>query len=371
MKINGTSIKGIYKFDTSALYETGDFVIDQSNLYVCKQDKASLDEDLLDDYVVTNSTYFSPYPNNFITIDEFNNRTDDDDNSLRSKYISSEVLAKLLQDHFYYGILDGKLKKVDVTDFNIAEEAEDSRPDGVKMLEAIATNYNTSIFQLDSTIITDLFGYYNEEEESYYTLISKNFKETDNVYLLQIVFSDNKVAQQIINANNGFQAIRISEDTRTNFKSWYSISPNAIDLKKSIDDIQKSLNDKYNKLSNLKTTLTNHFAFKSLVKSDYSTLSPNEIPYAFQDKDNGNKWTVSSNRCFVNFIITKKIGESSVYYSKTITVDLCEALEENGIDVYVDEDTNLSITVTDNDNKILGISCKDWSIKNIYYRDNI
>lgn len=369
MKINGTSIKGIYKFDTSALYETGDFVIDQSNLYVCKQDKASLDEGLLDDYVVTNSTYFSPYPNDFITIDEFNNRTDDNDDSLRSKYISSEVLAKLLQDHFYYGILDGKLKKVEVTDFDIASEAEDSRPDGVKMLEAIATNYNTSIFQLDSTIITDLFGSYSDEEESYYTLISKNFNETDSVYLLQIVFSDNKVAQQIINATNGFQAIRISEDTRTNFKSWYSISPNAIDVKNAIDDIQKSLNDKYNKLSNLKTTLTNHFAFKSLVKSDYSTLTPSEISYTYQDENNGNKWVYPNNRCFVNFIITKE--ESKVYYSKTVTVDLCEALEKNGIDVYVDEDTNLSITVTDNINKILGISCGNWSVKNIYYRDNI
>jgi hypothetical protein len=369
MKINGTSIKGIYKFDTSALYEIGDFVIDQSNLYVCKQDKASLDEDLLDDYVVTNSTYFSPYPNDFITIDEFNNRTDDNDDSLRSKYISSEVLAKLLQDHFYYGILDGKLKKVEVSDFDIASEAEDSRTDGVKMLEAIATNYNTSIFQLDSTIITDLFGSYSDEEESYYTLISKNFNETDSVYLLQIVFNDNKVAQQIINATNGFQAIRISEDTRTNFKSWYSISPNAIEVKNAIDDIQKSLNDKYNKLSNLKTTLTNHFAFKSLVKPDYSTLTPNEISYTYQDENNGNKWVYPNNRCFVNFIITKE--ESNIYYSKTVTVDLCEALEKNGIDVYVDEDTNLSITVTDSDNKILGISCGNWSVKNIYYRDNI
>ena len=371
MKINGTSIKGIYKFDTSALYETGDFVIDQSNLYVCKQDKATLDEDLLDDYVVTNSTYFSPYPNDFITIDEFNNRTDDNDDSLRSKYISSEVLAKLLQDHFYYGILDGKLKKVEAADFNIAEEAEDSRPAGVKMLEVIATNYDTSIFQLDSTIITDLFGSYSDEEESYYTLISKNFEETDSVYLLQIVFSDNKVAQQIINATNGFQAIRISENTRTNFKSWYSISPNAIEVKNAIDDIQKSLNDKYNKLSNLKTTLTNHFAFKSLVKSDYRTLSPNDIPYAFQNENN--EWIVSNNRCFVNFIITKKNEDSNVYYSKTITADLCDAVDAIEAKFYIDEESSLTINCEDKTtNCNLKITCENgWVIKNIYYRDNI
>ena len=402
MNINGTSINGIYKFVSTALYEKGDFVIDNSSIYVCKQNKADLDKGYWDNFVVTNSSYFSPYPNDFITLEEYDSKVTDNDESLKNKYISSEVLAKILQNHFYYGLVDGKLKKIeDFSEFNVAEESEDSRPSGVKMLDTIATNYDTSIFQLDSALISEIFGYY-EDGEGYYTLISKKFTEEDSVYLFQIVFSDNKVAQQIINASNGFQAIRISDDTRTNFKNWYSISPNAVDILDAKDNIQKSLNDKYNKLENLKTTITNHFAFKSIGNSntfqeieDYYVLYRKEedndarkdgIPYiVFKD----NKWVTNENRCFVNFILSKKNSETGIYYSKTLTVDLCDAVDNDYMLHYIDDSFNLLIAkvVTNNETYLnIGftdsntdltssysdnfVSC-DWKIKDIYYRDNI
>lgn len=354
MKLGKNNIQGIYKFDTSAAYEVGDFVINNSSIYVCKVSKSNIASELMDNYTTDNPAYFSPYPNNIITVEEFKKLKEGDDSNLRDKYVSSEVLAQLLQNHFYYGLTDnGVLKKIKDCSFDILENAEDSRPDSVKTLEAIGKNYNTALFQLDKEFISELFkniGMSLEEDDSdYYTLIDSNYNEEDSVFLFQIAFNDNKVAQQIINASTGFQTIRISDENR-NFKTWYSISPNANLVFNQIKTIQSALNDRANNLRNLAESLKNRFAFKSTIPNTESEIDTEEVGFK------------SGEDFFVDVILIKKT-DNNIYLSKTVTVNLNDVSESA---INYEDSIELVLNTGTGDIKITGLN--DWVVKNIYYR---
>lgn len=344
MKIGNKSIIGMYVFSPDALYESGDFVIYKRSLYVCKVNKDTLELSEHSSYNPSNPIYFSPYPDTGVTENEIDQYIKDPDSSsdeIANKYITSLALSKLLQDHFYYGVQDGKLKKLDRSEF----ESENLNGDlteivqDIKVLSKIAENHGTSVFEIDYSVVKD---------EIDNPLISDCFSSSNTIYLFQIKFEDNKVIQQLINATTGFIAIREGSDG-----SWKSSLYDKNILSK-INTVGTYLANQLSTIRSINSNLQNKFCFEEL-QINGNTIRSTDIDF-------------TSKSVIVNMILQKE--ENSIKRNFTICLDLHECTENASLEenYYISDKDTIKCSYTEEEKSIKFTASPGIEIKNIYYR---
>lgn len=350
MKINGQDILGIYIFNTSANYSSGDFVIYNRSLYRCKCSKPSEE---VTNYLPTNPIYFSTYPDNYITVDEYTENKDNLSEEQKNKYVTSGVLAELLQDHFYYGIKDGKVAKIDKSFFEnnpIADDLEDTVLE-ITVLDKIAKNFNTSIFELDYSVIEEIVSEYPE-----LSVFKEGFYKGDICYLLQIALEGGIKIQQIMNASSGFQIVRAS-DKDGNMENWKSSSYGP-GVWKTLDSVSKALEGKLSAIVAAEKSTKSTFCFK-----EYPITTPStgeKIPKSSLD------FTTKST--IVNILLQEELG-NGIKKNYSLCVDLNEVWNSNdSIKYYINNTSSLTCS-RETTSELINLNSESGiKIINIYYR---
>ena len=238
MKINNTSVQGIYVYDSNLEFELGDFIIYNASIYICtpktnqKTFPISPDKDLLN---------FTPYlATERISLDElinlYNNGIDNTD--LNDKIVTSDVLCQFLKKISFGLDFSGIIDKEVLTDYVSPSLGEFINADNTEVIDLLATDlkveYNNLTIKVSRNLISDLIQVKPNNEisdDDFKSVILKHYTYYENSEIDS--FTEKRVLyriQEVIDHVYGiclYRYAKLSDNSTENgISSWKVSSPN-------------------------------------------------------------------------------------------------------------------------------------------------
>lgn len=333
MIVNGKNIQGIWSYLDTAEYEKGDFVIFGSGIYIAKSRVSGKDPE-------NNPEFFKPYLGDKISsLEEYLEYVSNNDSSAKDKYITSQVLSKVLSNYLY-GLSDKGIIK----EFIVLNGDNESGVSATGELESLVNEYNST------NILTGLI---KSEINNACILVDRNLPEIDrflskippspaynevdrsSIVLRQYTYTDRtngsrKVRiQELIDHINGVVLFRHAYGLSFEIISTWKSSFLDIDFKNQVDYVKNYYLGKLTDLEKYKLGLDKDFGFRN-VKFPKGTASvtlqssyPNSDGYIdlVGASNLGNRYS----QFLITVIVQEPVG-SGVFKNHTLTIDLFDSI---------------------------------------------
>lgn len=187
----------MFLYDPSFKYEKGDFVIQESCIYICKPANGS-------PYVTgsepkTDKVNYILYPGELASTEDYENYLGDPDN-VEDKFVSSKVLYELLQKYFFGIDAYGLISEV---------------PSGYVDLDSVLDdpNLNNGVFKVSRDFKGVPIDFYGSPSNSYFIVRQYSYKlSNDNIMRVQ----------ELIDVANHVSLIRNHILGSEAYSAWYS-----------------------------------------------------------------------------------------------------------------------------------------------------
>lgn len=156
MKINNTSVQGIYVYDSDLEFELGDFIIYNSSIYICTPKTNQRTFPISPDKDTIN---FTPYlATEKINLDELINLYSNgiDDTDLDDKIVTSDVLCQFLKRISFGLDFSGIIDKEVLDNYISPSFGEFSNINNTDILDILATDKRTEFNNLTVKVSRDL-----------------------------------------------------------------------------------------------------------------------------------------------------------------------------------------------------------------------
>lgn len=384
MKINNSSIRGIFKYSDDVSFEKDDFVVDGNCIYICTADEVIGERPSLD----TEHQYYSEYPGNkIVSASEYYDyvQSEDRDLQIEDKYVSAHSLCEILEN-MYFGFGDNGILSdhilynpntgIEYSIRNVREVLDYSTPN---VLDTVlkTPDLNNGFIRVSRNLpeINNLLLYNATEDSDVVVLKQYTYLDSNGItpYRVQELLDPEKnrlyfrFAKGLSLESGGFD---FSDSVASKWKSLYGDDADVLEMLDTVEEYWRNkVRDEYEDKIN---RIRGRFCYRSVDVSESNYLGTSNVYlYPGETRDIKAVEDFTSGPCVLDILIKVPI-DSGISRNYSITIDAKDTVDLGQETYHLDDNIvlNTSYTISGNLQCIqLSVSAAGAVIKDIYYRD--